>query len=132
MELYASWEKVNRDAYIEGVVNFNGPFPENTLATAIAAYRYKPEAKVHYLVYLKSIDFSINKRPYPFKLPVRHGEVEYLTVVWLPEHSNLTEFHEVGVYKDPKNPNAAGKFSLKAGQTVSNVNIDVDWSTLNK
>jgi len=132
MELYASWEKVNRDAFIEGVVTFNGPFPENTLATAIAAYRYKPAAKVHYLVYLKSIDFSINKNPYPFKLPVRHGEVEYLTVVWLPEHSNLTEFHEVGVYMDPKNPAAPGKFSLKAGQTVSNVNINVDWSLLNK
>ncbi len=132
IDLYASWDRVNRDSYIEGVIRFNGPFPENTLATAIAAYRYKPTAKVHYLVYMKSIDFSIDKNPYSYKLPIRHGEVEYLTVLWMQDHASLTELHEVGVYMDPKNPAVPGKFSLKAGQTVSNADIRVDWSVVNK
>ncbi len=128
VELYASWDRVNRDAAIEGTVYFNGPFPANTLATAVAAYRYKPEAKVHYLVYLKTIDFSINSNPYHFKLPVRQGPIDYLAVYWLPDHASMAEFREIGVYRDPKNPTLPGKISPKTGQTISGLDIYADWS----
>lgn len=128
VELYASWDRVHRDASLEGTVYFNGPFPKNTLATAVAVYRYKPEEKVHYLVFLKTIDFSINTNPYHFKLPVRQGTIEYIAVYWLAEHTSLADFREIGVYKDPKNPNLPGKLAPKSGQAVKGVDIYADWS----
>jgi len=128
IELYASWSRVDRDAAIEGTIYFNGPFPDNTLATAVAAYIEKPEENVHYLLWLKSIDFSVGENPYHYRLPIRHGEVGYLAVFWLPERAKLTDFQTVGIYEDPKNPGQPGKLSIKAGQTRQGVDIYVDWS----
>ena len=64
IDLYVNWSRVDRDAAIEGTIQFNGPFPANTLATAIGAFKFKPEEDVHYLVWLKSIDFSIYSPPF--------------------------------------------------------------------
>ncbi len=128
IDMYASWERVNRDAFVEGTVYFNGPFPKNTLATAVAAYRYRPTEKVHYLVYLKTIDFAVNSDPYHFKLPVRAGPIENVVVYWLPERASLADFREIGIYRDPRNPDLPGKLSPKSGQTVTGVDIYADWS----
>ncbi len=128
IDLYCNWQRVDRDATIEGTVYFNGPFPDNTLVTAIAAYLYKPEANVHYLLWLKSIDFSVDDNPYHFRLPVRHGTVRYIAVFWLPEHAALTDFITVGIYEDPTNPGQPGQLSIKANETISNIDINADWS----
>jgi hypothetical protein len=128
IELYASWDRVNRDASVEGTVYFNGPFPKNTLATAVAAYRYKPVEKVHFLVYLKTIDFAINTNPYHFKLPVRQGSIDYVAVYWFPDQGSVADFHEIGFYRDPKNPELPGKLAPKTGQTITGVDIYADWS----
>lgn len=130
IDLYADWKKVDRDAAIEGTIYFNGPFPPNTLATAVAAYLKKPEKNVDYLLYLKSIDFSIGENPYHFKLPVRHGNVNYLAVFWLAEDSELTDFKTIGVYEDPNHPGTPGSLRLKEHQIISGIKIFADWKKI--
>ena len=61
-KMYANWQRVNRDAAIEGTIYFNGPFPDNTLITAIIAYLYEPEESIEFLLWMKSIDFGIDDR----------------------------------------------------------------------
>ena len=130
-EMYANWQKVDRDAAIEGTIYFNGPFPENTSITAITAYLHEPTESLEFLLWLKSIDFSIDSNPYKFRLPVRHGTVRHLAVYWLKEHAALTDFKMVGFYEDPDNPGHSGKLSVSAGETISNIEIHADWSRIN-
>jgi hypothetical protein len=128
--LIADWNGVNRDAAIRGTITFNGPFPDNTLAVAIAAFKYKPEAPVHFLIYLKSIDFSIDENPYDFMLPVRRGGTGYIAVYWLPEDAALMDFKQIGLYRDPEMPENPGKVTLSSGETRSGINIEADWNKI--
>jgi hypothetical protein len=127
MEMFANWATVDKNAAIEGTVTFNGPFPKNTLATAVAAYLYEPTEGIHYLVWLKAIDFSIETNPYKYRLPVRNGTVSYIAVLWLPERADLTAFRTLGVYQDPNNPGTPGKLRLKKGETKTGIDIYADW-----
>lgn len=130
IELYANWNRVNRDATIEGTIYFNGPFPENTHVTAVAAYQYQPKENIHYLLWLKSMDYSINKNPYPYRLPVRHGNVEYIAVFWLPERAELTNFRTIGIFEHPRNPGNPGQLSIAANETATGIDIYADWSKI--
>lgn len=131
VELFANWGRVDRDAAIEGTIYFNGPFPPNTLATAVAAYIYKPEEHVHYLLWLKSIDFTINTNPYHYRLPLRHGNVGYIAVFWLPERASLTDFKTLGFYEDPRHPGQPGSLSIRDNEVVTGIDIYADWSKAN-
>ena len=132
-ELWANLTRVERNSFIEGTIYFNGPFPENTLATAVAAYFRKPEKKIEYLVYLLSMDFSINENPYHYKLPVpsRHKIIDYLAVFWLSDRSGLDDFRTLGYYKEDRNkPGPPAKVRIKLNDTVSGFDIDADWSLI--
>jgi hypothetical protein len=126
------WANVDRDASIEGTVNFSGAFPENTEITAVAAYKKKPEKNFEYLLYLKSIDFSIdmNENPYHYRLPVVNGGIRYVAVFWLPERAGLTDFRTIGFYRDPDNPDQAGRLNPKEGEVIENIDIYADWSLI--
>jgi len=130
IDLYANWNAVKRDGTISGRITFDGPFPKNTQATAIAAYKYKPEEDIHYLVWLKSIDFSIGpdsrfydplKFTYDYTLPVRHGEVDYLAVFWLPEKAGMIEYQVLGVYPE--------RLKILTGQNLTGIDINATWPT---
>jgi len=131
-DLWANLSRVEREATIEGTIRFNGPFPANTLATAVAAYFIKPAKKVEYLVYLLSMDFSINENPYHFKLPVpnRYRTIQYLAVFWLSDRSGLDDFRTIGIYQDPNNPGQPGKVRIVPNGTVTGFDIDADWSLI--
>ncbi len=128
-ELWANLTRVERDAFIEGTIHFDGPFPPNTLATAIGAYFRKPQKDVEYLIYLLSMDFSINENPYHYKLPVpsRYGAIEYLAVFWLSERSGLDDFRTIGFYEDPENPGQPGKIKIVPNGTVKGYDIYAHW-----
>lgn len=132
LELIANWRKVDRDAAIEGDIHFNGPFPANTEAVAVAAFKRKPEKSVDYLIQLKSLDFSIDEgeNPYHFRLPVRSGSVNFIAVFWLPSRAALTAFQTVGIYQDPEHPGQAGSLSLDSGETATGIDIFADWSNI--
>ncbi len=137
IDMYANWNRVNRDASIQGTVKFTGPFPANTMATAVAAYQYEPEESVHYLVWLKAIDFAIGPTSenynaadftYRYTLPVRHGDVNYIAVFWLPERAGLTEYRVLGVYPDQASPDLPGKLKINAGDIKTGIDITADWA----
>ena len=128
IELLANWATVDKNAAIEGTITFNGPFPKNTLATAVAAYLYEPTEALHYLVWMKAIDFSIDKSPYKYRLPVHHGQVSYVAVFWLPERADLTDFRVLGIYEDPNNPGQPKSMNLKKDETRKGIDIFADWS----
>ncbi len=128
VKLYPDWRKVNRDASLEGTITFSGPFPKNTLATAIAAYAYEPKSNIEYLIYMSSIDFSIGTNPYKYKLPIRAGTISYLVVLWLPERASMTGFTELGFYQDPASPGVPLKLKIKSGETRTGLDIQADWS----
>ncbi len=134
MILDANWNKMNRNAAIEGTIQFSGPFPENTLVTAIAAYVDKPERNIDYLVWLESMDFSIedNKdHTYKYRLPVRNGRYKYIAVFWLPERADLTDFKTVGIYEDPDQPGQAKTVRVNPDETITGIDIFADWSKIN-
>ena len=129
--LPANLNRVDRDASIEGTIRFNGPFPDQTLAIAVAAYVQKPVEDVEYLVYLKSMDFSIDSNPYRYTLPVESaGDVGYLAVFWLAERSGLGDFKTIGFYEDPSNPGQPGRIDLEEDETVTGIDIQADWSLI--
>ncbi len=128
VQLYPDWNKVNRDASLEGTITFSGPFPKNTLATAVAAYAYEPKSNIEYLTYMKSIDFSVGTNPYHYKLPIRSGTVNYVVVLWLPERAAMTGFTELGILEDPAQPGAPLKLRIKTGETRTGLDIRADWS----
>ena len=130
MEMFANWATVDKNAAIEGTITFNGPFPKNTLATAVAAYLYEPIENIHYLVWMKAIDFSINSNPYKYRLPVRNGTVGYIAVLWLPERADLTSFRTLGIYEDPNNPGKPGTLRLKKDELRTGINISADWANV--
>ena len=132
MPITVNWANVDRDAAIEGTVTFSGPFPDDTEITAVAAYKKKPEKKFEYLLYLKSIDFSIdkNENPYHYRLPVVSGSVQYVAVFWLPDKAGLTDFRTVGFYRDPNDPDKPKRLNPAKGQEIKNIDIYADWSSL--
>ncbi len=128
MALHPNWDRVNRDAFLEGTITFSGAFPKNTLATAIAAYTFEPTANVEYLTYMKSIDFSVSTNPYHYKLPIRAGTINYLVVLWLPDHVALTNFTKLGFYQDAAAPGVPAKLKIKSGETRTGLDIYADWA----
>ncbi|MBN2413791.1 hypothetical protein JXQ31_19075 [candidate division KSB1 bacterium] len=132
-DMWADLNRVERNTYIEGTIYFNGPIPGNTLATAIGAYVKKPEMKIDYLIYLKSMDFSIDENPYHFKLPVDgKGTVRYLAVFWLSDRSGLDDFKTLGFYEDPNNPGTPVELKPKPDKPISGIEIHADWSHINE
>lgn len=130
--LPANWDKVKREARLEGSIRFTGAYPENTNVTAVVAFQRKPVRSVDYLLFLKSIDFSIETgtRYYDYSLPVGSGTVEYIAVYWLPERAGLTEFEVVGEYMDPDNPDQYGRVVPDSGQTITGLDINVNWDQM--
>jgi len=131
--MWADLRRVDRDAFIEGTIYFNGPFPPDTYATAIAAYTIQPVDKIEYLVFLTSMDFTISENPYHFKLPVQgKGTIRYLAVFWLSDRSGLDDFQTLGYYEDPNNPGQPGQLKPKSGKSITGININADWSKIKK
>ena len=130
IELWANLNRVDRDATIEGTIHFNGPIPKHTLVIGVAAYLKRPVDKVEYLVYLMSMDFSVDNNPYHYQLPVKSkaGSVKYLVVLWLPERAGLDSFQELGFYHDPENPGEPGSIRLQPNTVVSGYDIYADWN----
>jgi len=73
------------------------------------------------------MDYSIDSNPYHYRLPVRHGNVNYLAVFWLPDHAELTDFKTIGIYRNPNHPDQLGKLSIPEDTTISGIDIQADW-----
>ncbi|HDQ45287.1 MAG TPA: hypothetical protein ENN17_07315 [bacterium] len=129
IELFANLDRVNRESSLEGTITFNGPFPPNTLATAVAAFQHVPQRDVEYYVWLESIDFSVDSNPFHFRLPVRsRRRIRYIAVFWLGEKMGLHELRMLGFYENPDVPGTPGEFLPRTGETLTGVDIQADWA----
>ena len=124
INLYANWAVVDRDAGIEGTITFDGPYPANTEATAVAAYADIPRKSTDYLVLLRSLDFSVRGNPFHYRLPVRHGTYRYIAVFWLAKRAPLSDFKTLGFYRVGDRP---GSVTVGPGETVKGVDIQASW-----
>ena len=128
--LRVNWKYMYRDASLRGTIHFEGDFPENTDVTAIAAYSSEPHSPVHYLVYLKAIDISIESgiKKYDYILPVANGRIGYIAVFWLPENAPLYDIQIVSEYMDPEDSEKIGKLVLSPDEIVENIDLTVNWN----
>jgi hypothetical protein len=127
INLYANWAVVDRDGAIEGTIRFDGPYPADTEATAVAAYAEVPQKPSDYIIFLRSLDFSVTGNPFRYRLPVRHGTYKYIVVFWLGKRMPLSEFRTLGFYEDPTRPGHPGRVVVGAGQTVRGIDIFARW-----
>ncbi|MDZ7374882.1 MAG: hypothetical protein ONB23_13075 [candidate division KSB1 bacterium] len=127
VNLYANWAVVDRDAAIEGTIYFDGPYPPNTEATAVAAYAEVPRNSSDYIVFLRSLDFSVAGNPFRYRLPVRHGTYKYVVVFWLGKRMPLTDFRTLGFYENPAQPGVPGRVVVGPGQTAKGIDIRARW-----
>ncbi|MDZ7724554.1 MAG: hypothetical protein U5R06_17565 [candidate division KSB1 bacterium] len=130
--MLADWNKVKRESSLAGTVRFNGEFPDNTDITAVAAFIEKPQRPIDYLLFMKSIDFGIKTgvSHYDYLLPIGSGSVGYIAVYWLPQRAGLSEFEVVGEYMDPDNPEQYGRVVPDSGQTITGLDINVNWDAI--
>jgi hypothetical protein len=126
----ANWDDISRDAALKGTVYFDGDFPENTDITAVAAFSAKPVTSLHYLVWLKAIDITIEPgvRSHQFNLPVKSGRIGYIAIFWLPENAPIYDIKIVADARDPNNPEKVWSKTLRVNETVEGIEIHVDWN----
>lgn len=130
INLYANWAVVDRDGAIEGTVRFDGPYPPNTEATAVAAYADVPSKSSDYIVLLRSLDFSVTGNPFHYRLPVRHGTYKYVVVFWLAKRASLTDFKTLGFYRQLERPERPGRVKVEPGRAAKGVDIYASWENL--
>ncbi len=131
-DLWANLERVDRDASIEGTIYFDRAFPDSTLLTAVAAYSQRPTNDLEHLIYLKSMDFSVDENPFHYKLPIKGPAIiKYVVVLWLSDRSGLDDFKTVGYYVDPVDSTSPGTLRLRQDQTATDIDIHADWDNIN-
>ncbi len=131
-ELNANWNNMNRDASLKGTVHFEGEFPLNTDIVAIAAFTNQPSTMLQYLVWMKSIDITIEpgEKNHQFTLPIKSGFIGYIAVFWLAENAALTDVQIVAEARDPDDETKLWKKTVAADETIENIEITVDWETV--
>ncbi|MBN1782855.1 hypothetical protein JW948_17100 [bacterium] len=124
-----NWDNMNRDASIRGTVHFLGDFPQESDITAVAAFHAEPKSVIHYLVWLKSIDITIEPgvKSHDFILPVKSGQIGYIAIFWLPKNAPIYDIQIVAECYDPDHPDEFWEKVLAPGETVEGVQINVDW-----
>ena len=60
-------------------------------------------------------------------LPLRHGDISYVAVFWLPENASLTDYRTLGIYRNPDNPEEPGKLKIRAGDRLTGIDIQAVW-----
>ena len=140
-DLRADLQRVDRDASIQGTIFFNknfpkdtivkDGFPENTLATAVGAYSRIPVRPIDYLIYLKSMDYSIDKSPFEYNLPVNSQvDIAFLGVFWLSDRSGLDGFNTLGFYSAPDDSTQPMSIHLTPNANITGIDIQADWSVI--
>jgi hypothetical protein len=128
--MHANWGDMNRDAALKGTVYFDGDFPSNTNITAVAAFSGRPITSIHYLVWLRAIDITIETgvRSHQFNLPVKSGHIGYIAIFWLAENAPIYDIKIIADARDPSNPEKVWSKTLHADETVEGIEIHVDWN----
>jgi hypothetical protein len=122
--------RVNRNAKIEGHIEFIGEWPVNTAAVALVAFKTLDISKA--LPEIAILPKNVDAYDYQIKLNADSTgtTLELVSVAWLPEGANLLDFKFLGVYSDPDSPEVPVKVVIKPGETVTGIDIVADFANI--
>jgi len=130
INIYANWDIVNKQSHISGKIFYQGNWPQETSLLLLAIYQLKPTSEFTYLTY-ENIDLAQPIFVYSssYRIAVNAGTYNYIVLYWVGENiSKLSDMVEIGIYKNPDNPNNAGAVNISEGEEIENVNIYVDFN----
>ncbi len=132
VDILADWELAYRDAYIEGNLYFVGDWPENTEILALGMFPIIPKSQIEFLT-IKALDITIplfRNEPYHYRTPVASGTYPFIAVFWKGKGSAVFDIKAVGFYACPTDSTVPRSVQVASGETVTGVDIVVDFSTL--
>lgn len=135
IDIFANWDLANRDAVIRGKINYHDDWPAGTQAVAVAALNVILPANAGFgdvLPYLRGFNINLKKfvPSQDYTIAVNSGEIKFLAIFWVG-NGGLEAIRAVGLYHCMQDTVAVPKtIKLASGQESSNVNIDVNFSSL--
>jgi hypothetical protein len=134
VNIYANWEKVNKDGFISGDISYEGKWPEDTSILLLAIYNVKPNPE-NEGTYFSFENFDYTQPLFTvsssYRLAVRSSIYNYIVLFWVGKNvSKLTDLVEIGVYESPNYPGEPGTVDLSAGGEAENIDIHVDFNKI--
>ncbi len=134
VDIYANWEKVNKDGFISGDISYEGKWPEDTSILLLAIYNLKPNPK-NEATYFSFENFDYAQRLFvdssSYRLAVNASIYNYIVLYWVGENiKNLGDLVEIGIYQDANNPSEPGKVEVSTGEEANNINIHVNFDNI--
>jgi len=135
IDIEANFNRVNRDAAIEGTVTFVGQWPENSGAIGVGAFREIPEKGNFIDYYFKSVYIDYGVATFVEKddylLRVHGGDtLKCIAVLWIDNTFDLTTIQDIGFYKDPQHPDQPGTVIVPKDSTLTGIDITVNFSEM--
>ncbi len=137
IDIEANLNRVNRDAKIEGTINFIGPWPENTGVVGVGAFTEIPKQGDILDYYFKSIfiDYTVSTfvEKADYMLRVHSADtVKYIAVLWIDNTFDMNTIQDVGFYIDPDDTTgtAPGIVTVPKDSTLKGIDITVDFSKM--
>ncbi|MBL7095672.1 hypothetical protein ISS22_17085 [candidate division KSB1 bacterium] len=132
IDIYASWDRVSKDATISGNIKYSGAWPEDTQLLLLAVYPVKPSSDISYFLF-ENLDYTqpvfVDSSSYSLK--VNSGVYNYVALYWVGKSiSNLTDLLGIGYHKNPGNSGEPGKVVISSGQEETNVDILVNFDEI--
>ena len=134
INIYANWEKVNKDGFISGDINYEGRWPEDTSILLLAIYNVKPNPENEGTYFsFENFDYTqqlkVNSSSY--RLAVRSSVYNYIVLYWVGEDiSKLSDLVEIGFYENPSKPGETGTVEVSTGEEAENIDIHVDFNKI--
>ncbi len=132
VDILADWELAYRDAFVEGDIYFVGEWPENTEILALGMFPIIPKNQIEFLT-IKALDITIplfRSEPYHYRTPVASGTYKFIAVFWKGKGSAIFDIKAIGFHACPTDSLQPREVQVASGETVTGVDIVVDFSTL--
>lgn len=128
VDMDVNLDRVNRNAQITGHIEFVGEWPINTAAAALLAF--KTLNLTEGLPEIALLPRNVESFDYQLGINADSSAttIKLVAVGWLAEGANLLDFKILGFYHDPDTPEVPKEVVIKAGETVSGIDIIADFA----
>jgi hypothetical protein len=133
IDVECNFNKVNRDAAIEGTITFSGTWPDNTGIVGIGAFNDIPKPGDYIDYYFKNVALDYTVPPYvtrhEYRLRVRSGEtLKYIAVLWINDDYNLASITDLGFYRNPADPSMPGIVAVAPDSIAEGIDIAIQFN----
>jgi hypothetical protein len=133
VDVVADFRLVIREARISGTIYYEGEWPANTEIIGLGAYRNVPDPNNIFSILTASsakIGLPAFVPSYEYTLPVGVGRFEYIGLFWKAKNAPFTEIKVLGFHADQDFPDRPGAVTLEQDETLNNIDIHVDFNSL--